>query len=100
MKKNEFILLILLCCFCIRPVYSQHQQQPGQKGYMVPVCVYEGDTIPSITLRTVYVYPKIKFKNKKSYDRKAIAHKKKPSKESFYTVTAFLLYNKQVQKKR
>ena len=65
MKKNEFILLILLCCFCIRPVYSQHQQQPGQKGYMVPVCVYEGDTIPSITLRTVYVYPKIKFKNKK-----------------------------------
>lgn len=35
------------------------------KGYMVPVCVYEGDTIPSITLRTVYVYPKMKFKNKK-----------------------------------
>ena len=32
---------------------------------MVPVCVYEGDTIPSITLRTVYVYPKMKFKNKK-----------------------------------
>ena len=69
MKKNEFILLILLCCFCIRPVYSQHQQQPGQKGYMVPVCVYEGDTIPSITLRTVYVYPKIKFKNKKGKNK-------------------------------
>ena len=32
---------------------------------MVKVCVYEGDTIPYITLRTVYVYPKIRFKNKK-----------------------------------
>lgn len=29
-------------------------------------------------------FQKIKFKNKKSYDRKAIAHKKKPSKESLY----------------
>ncbi|MBM6964848.1 DUF4294 domain-containing protein [Phocaeicola plebeius] len=35
------------------------------KGYRVPVCVYEGDTIPCITLRNIYVYPKLKFKNKR-----------------------------------
>lgn len=32
---------------------------------MVKVCVYEGDTIPHITLRSIYVYPEMKFKNKK-----------------------------------
>lgn len=39
-------------------------RQPNN-GYMVKVCVYKGDTIPYITLRNVYVYPKMKFKNKK-----------------------------------
>lgn len=65
MKRNTFILLVILCCMCICPTYAQHLQQPVKKGYRVPVCIYEGDTIPSITLRTVYVYPKMKFKNKK-----------------------------------
>lgn len=31
---------------------------------MVPVCVYQGDTIPSITLKNIYIYPKLRFKNK------------------------------------
>lgn len=32
---------------------------------MVPVCVYQGDTIPSITLKNIYIYPKLHFKNKR-----------------------------------
>jgi hypothetical protein len=32
---------------------------------MVPVCVYQGDTIPCITLRNIYVYPRLRFKSKK-----------------------------------
>lgn len=32
---------------------------------MVPVCVYQGDTIPSITLRNIYIYPQLRFKNKR-----------------------------------
>ncbi len=32
---------------------------------MVPVCVYQGDTIPSITLKNIYIYPKLRFKNKR-----------------------------------
>lgn len=31
----------------------------------MPVCVYQGDTIPYITLPNVIVYPKLKFKSKK-----------------------------------
>ncbi|MBM6780791.1 DUF4294 domain-containing protein [Bacteroides mediterraneensis] len=34
-------------------------------GHKVPVCVYKGDTIPCVTLRNIYVYPKLKFKNKR-----------------------------------
>lgn len=30
---------------------------------MVKVCVHNGDTIPYITLRNVYVYPEMRFKN-------------------------------------
>ena len=33
--------------------------------YRVPAYVYNGDTIPHITLRTVYIYPELKFKNKR-----------------------------------
>ena len=51
-------------CFLTIPELKA-QDSPQHKGYMVKVCVYEGDTIPYITLRTVYVYPKIRFKNKK-----------------------------------
>lgn len=32
---------------------------------MIPVCVYQGDTIPSITLKNIYIYPKLRFKNKR-----------------------------------
>ncbi|MGL4851796.1 MAG: DUF4294 domain-containing protein [Phocaeicola sp.] len=32
---------------------------------MVPVCVYEGDTIPSLKLPNVYVYKPLIFKNEK-----------------------------------
>ena len=34
-------------------------------GKLVPVCVYNGDTIPCVTLRNTYIFPELKFKNKK-----------------------------------
>lgn len=36
-------------------------------SYMTKSCIYEGDTIPSVTLRTVYIYPRITFKNREEY---------------------------------
>lgn len=50
---------------------AQIQEQPKQQitpvhnGFLVPVCVYQGDTIPSITLRNIYIYPRMEFKNKR-----------------------------------
>lgn len=32
---------------------------------MVPVCVYEGDTIPAMRLPNVYIFKPLKFKNEK-----------------------------------
>lgn len=62
MSKYTYILIIM-CFLTIQNFKAQDTSQ--HKGYMVKVCVYEGDTIPYITLRNVYVYPKMKFKNKK-----------------------------------
>lgn len=61
MKKHIYILIILLCIIAATKVYSQETN----KGYMVKVCTYNGDTIPYITLKNVYVYPEIRLKNKK-----------------------------------
>ncbi|MDR0657462.1 MAG: DUF4294 domain-containing protein [Mediterranea sp.] len=50
--------------------HAQNQQQ--EKIYLVPMCVYEGDTIPCVQLREVLIFKPLKFKNekeRKEYDR-------------------------------
>jgi hypothetical protein len=43
-----------------------HAQEPQHiKGYLVPMCVYNGDTIPCIQLRTVYIFKPLYFKSEK-----------------------------------
>lgn len=64
MKHRIYILLFLLLAYILKNSAQQNIRQ-SEKGYMLPVCVYQGDTIPYITLRNVYVYPRIKFKSKK-----------------------------------
>lgn len=66
MKLRKWIWLFLLCC-SIQTVLSQEATQiiHNGKGYVVPCCIYKGDTIPSITIRNIIVYPKLVFKNKK-----------------------------------
>ena len=47
-------------------MYATAQDNNSQhKGILTPVSMYNGDPLPCITLRTVYVYPKMVFKNKK-----------------------------------
>ncbi|MGL5957377.1 MAG: DUF4294 domain-containing protein [Phocaeicola sp.] len=69
--KRAIYLSLLLFSLCAKRGYAQ---QTGTKSstYLVPVCVYQGDTIPSLRLPTIYVYAPLKFKNdkeRKSYDR-------------------------------
>lgn len=43
--------------------------QPSINGTVVPVSVYKGDTILSIQLRNIYVFPEVHFKNKRDLMR-------------------------------
>ncbi|MEY8686006.1 DUF4294 domain-containing protein [Bacteroides sp. AN502(2024)] len=45
--------------------YSKAQEKQSINGYLVPMCIYNGDTIPSIQLPTVYIFKPLKFKNAK-----------------------------------
>lgn len=64
MKKSLYIFMILWLSSCLY-THAQKLTPTVIIGHKVPVCVYKGDTIPYITLRNIYVYPKLKFKNKK-----------------------------------
>lgn len=44
----------------------QAQEQTGTtNGYLVPMCIYQGDTIPCINLPTLYVFRPMSFKSEK-----------------------------------
>lgn len=66
MRVKTFTIWI---CFCISwiPFIQILAQKPIRKteGYIVPFCIYEGDTIPYINLHTVYIYKPLKFKNER-----------------------------------
>lgn len=57
-----FLFLGNLNCFA----QQQSSQAAGQnKINLVPVCEYQGDTIPYVNLPTVYIFKPLKFKNKR-----------------------------------
>ena len=58
---------VILCLFTVF-LYGQNTKQTNTK-YLTPSCIYEGDTIPSIRLRTVYVYKPYAFKSNRERNR-------------------------------
>lgn len=56
--------MTLFALFCMQQT-MQAQEKVGDKGYKVPMCIYNGDTIPDIQLRTVYIFAPLKFRNEK-----------------------------------
>lgn len=62
MKKTLFITFI----FSVMTASVAAQEQTTTiNGYLVPACIYQGDTIASLRLPTLYVFKPLKFKNKK-----------------------------------
>ena len=55
------ILFATVCC----SLHLQAREKQSINGYLVPMCIYNGDTIPSIQLPTVYIFKPLKFKNEK-----------------------------------
>ena len=54
-------LFAIVCC----SLRLQSQDKQSINGYLVPMCIYNGDTIPCVQLRTVYIFRPLKFKNEK-----------------------------------
>lgn len=54
-------LFAIVCC----SLKTQAQEKQSINGYLVPMCIYNGDTIPCVQLRTVYIFRPLKFKNEK-----------------------------------
>jgi hypothetical protein len=54
-------LFAIVCC----SLRLQAQEKQSINGYLVTMCIYNGDTIPCVQLRTVYIFRPLKFKNEK-----------------------------------
>lgn len=64
MKKSVYIVLITLFTISFS-LPCQAQEKKDVIGYLVPMCIYKGDTIPSIQLPTVYIFKPLIFRNDK-----------------------------------
>ena len=62
--RPNIVILTLFALFFVS-LSSRAQEKQNNGGYLVPVCIYEGDTIPYVQLRTVYIFKPLKFKNDK-----------------------------------
>ena len=62
-RPNIVILTLFALFLSFQSVLAQDKQSRG--GYLVPVCIYEGDTIPCVQLPTVCIFKPLKFKNDK-----------------------------------
>lgn len=74
MKAKLNILTFLLLLWWMTPTalaQQTHGRNPSATDakLLVPVCIYEGDTIPAFTLPTVYVFKPMNFKNKRQRER-------------------------------
>lgn len=59
---------VLILTFFISLMTGQlfaQEQTITIKGFLVPACIYDGDTIPDLRMPTLYVFKPIVFKNKK-----------------------------------
>ena len=59
-------ILLIAFFFSFIAVHLQAQEQTTTiNGYLVPACIYEGDTIASLHMPTLYCFKPLKFKNKR-----------------------------------
>ena len=70
--KRKILILISLLCAVISRTTAQKTLTTTIDKYVVPVCIYEGDTIPSLQIPQISVFRPLVFKNnraKKRYSR-------------------------------
>ena len=63
---KRLLFFIVLFVLIDIEVYSQSKENTTSiNGYMVPVCVYQGDTIPSLRMPVLYVFKPLNLNSKK-----------------------------------
>ena len=65
MKRRLNIVVMTLFAIVCCSLRLQAQEKQSINGYLVPMFIYNGDTIPCVQLRTVYIFRPLKFKNEK-----------------------------------
>lgn len=67
MRRLSYILLFIVftLLFPNKTEAQNNNLTTAINGYMVRACIYQGDTIPWIEMRNIYVYPALVFKNKR-----------------------------------
>lgn len=62
---NARLNIVIVMLFLLFGASLCKAQETKKEGYLVPMCVYEGDTIPYIKIPTVYIFKPLVFKNKR-----------------------------------
>ena len=65
--KRMLILTLMLSLMAVLRINAQ-EMTTTIKEYLVPACIYEGDTIASLRMPTLYVFKPLTFKNKKKQE--------------------------------
>lgn len=61
--RVNIVIMMLFTTTCSLFIQAQ---TPQNGGYLVPMCSYQGEMIPCIELRTVYIFAPLQFKNEKA----------------------------------
>jgi hypothetical protein len=62
---NYRIVFILITALLFSYKSNAQEYSKVEDGFLVPACVYQGDTIPCVQLPDVYIFKPIQFKNEK-----------------------------------
>ena len=57
--------LLMLSIALLFSSESLAQETTNLGGYLVPMCVYNGDTIPAFQIPTIHIFKPLKFRNRK-----------------------------------
>lgn len=63
---KRILFFIFLSSLATLASFAQSREETTSiGGYMVPVCVYQGDTIPSLRMPVLYIFKPLNFKSEK-----------------------------------
>lgn len=65
MKVRFYIFTCITLWLLTASIFCQAQETETSTKYLVPMCVYQGDTIPYVKIPTVYIFKPLRFKNEK-----------------------------------